>query len=184
MSEPAIMNTVRQVAVESHTGSREEARRIMQICNACRYCEGFCKVFPAMTLHRSFSDNTLDYLANLCHNCRGCYYACQYAEPHAFNVNVPKTFSELRTETWQQHAWPGFLARAFRHNGLVVALVCVLAMTAVFMGSAVLNDAAGFFRTYPDGNFKAIIPHGVMVAVAGPVFLFSLLAMAVSGYKF
>ena len=27
----------------------EEARRQIEICNACRYCEGFCSVFPAMT---------------------------------------------------------------------------------------------------------------------------------------
>jgi citrate/tricarballylate utilization protein len=23
-----------------------EVARVMQICNACRYCEGFCAVFP------------------------------------------------------------------------------------------------------------------------------------------
>ena len=33
-----------------------EARRVMEICNACRYCEGFCAVFPAMTLKREFAD--------------------------------------------------------------------------------------------------------------------------------
>ena len=26
-----------------------EVQRQMTICNACRYCEGFCAVFPAMT---------------------------------------------------------------------------------------------------------------------------------------
>ena len=31
-----------------------EVTRVMQICNACRYCEGFCAVFPAMTRRRSF----------------------------------------------------------------------------------------------------------------------------------
>ena len=25
-----------------------EARRAMEVCNACRYCEGFCAVFPAL----------------------------------------------------------------------------------------------------------------------------------------
>jgi len=25
-----------------------EAERLMTICNACRYCEGHCAVFPAM----------------------------------------------------------------------------------------------------------------------------------------
>ena len=184
--EPQGINaTINQVAEDSglHT-PREEARRIMQICNACRYCEGFCSVFPAMTKHRHFSDNTLDYLANLCHNCRGCYYACQYAEPHEFNVNVPKTFNDLRRDSWRDHAWPGFLARAFDSNGLIISLLCVLAMAAVFMGAAILNDADGFFRAYPDGNFKAVISHGAMVAVAGPTFIFSIVAMLIGGWSF
>ena len=46
-----------------------EVRRIMQICNACRYCEGFCAVFPAMERRRLFTDGDVSYLANLCHNC-------------------------------------------------------------------------------------------------------------------
>ena len=48
------------------------ARREVEICNACRYCEGFCAVFPALELRREFSAGDLSYLANLCHNCRGC----------------------------------------------------------------------------------------------------------------
>ena len=40
-----------------------EARRIMRICNACRYCEGFCAVYPAMELQQNFADQDLTYLA-------------------------------------------------------------------------------------------------------------------------
>ena len=47
-----------------------EAERLMTICNACRYCEGFCAVFPAMELRRDFPAGDLDYLANLCHELR------------------------------------------------------------------------------------------------------------------
>ena len=32
----------------------QDASRAMQVCNACRYCEGFCAVFPAMELRREF----------------------------------------------------------------------------------------------------------------------------------
>ena len=32
--------------------SVETARRQMEICNACRYCEGYCAVFPAMMRKR------------------------------------------------------------------------------------------------------------------------------------
>ena len=31
------------------TEPEAEVERVMQVCNACRYCEGFCAVFPAMT---------------------------------------------------------------------------------------------------------------------------------------
>ena len=31
-----------------------EVARVMQICNACRYCGGFCAVFPAMTRRLEF----------------------------------------------------------------------------------------------------------------------------------
>ena len=40
----------------------------MQICNACRYCEGFCAVFPAMTRRLEFGKADIHFLANLCHN--------------------------------------------------------------------------------------------------------------------
>src|ERR1700704_1594244 len=54
-----------------------EGERLMVICNACRYCEGYCAVFPAMERRLSFSAADLNYLANLCHNCAECYYSCQ-----------------------------------------------------------------------------------------------------------
>ena len=60
----------------------EEGARQMAICNACRYCEGYCAVFPAMERRLDFATGDLNYLANLCHNCGECYYACQYAPPH------------------------------------------------------------------------------------------------------
>ena len=67
----------------------KDAARQMTICNACRYCEGYCAVFPAMELRRTFTKADILYLANLCFDCRACYYACQYAPPHEFAVNVP-----------------------------------------------------------------------------------------------
>ncbi len=97
------------------------ARREMEICNACRYCEGFCAVFPAMELRREFSAGDLSYLANLCHNCRGCYYACQYSPPHEWGINVPTTLAEVRAESYAEYAWPKPLAvdvQPQRHRGL------------------------------------------------------------------
>lgn len=86
--------------------AHDETARIMQICNACRYCEGFCAVFPAMTQSREFDVADTAYLANLCHHCGACYYACQYAPPHEFGVNVPAVLAERRAETYADYAWP------------------------------------------------------------------------------
>ena len=66
----------------------KDGERQMMICNACRYCEGYCAVFPAMEQRRIFTKADLLYLANLCFDCRDCYYACQYAPPHEFGVNM------------------------------------------------------------------------------------------------
>lgn len=162
----------------------EEAQRVMQICNACRYCEGFCSVFPAMTKLRAFTKPDLDYLANLCHNCRGCYYACQYAPPHEFNVNVPQTFNKLRADTWQENAWPTFFAKAYQRNGVAVSLITAFSIALIFILSGLLSNSDDFFAARANGDFNEIIPHQIMVMVAGPVFLFSILAMAISGLNY
>src|SRR3569832_2469674 len=64
----------------------QEGQRMMSICNACRYCEGYCAVFPALERRLRFDESDLNYLAILCHNCGACYSACQYAPPHEFNL--------------------------------------------------------------------------------------------------
>jgi len=79
-----------------------EAERQMNICNACRYCEGHCAVFPAMEMRLKFTEGDLGYLANLCHDCRACYQHCQYAPPHEFAVNIPRVLSEIRTITYEE----------------------------------------------------------------------------------
>jgi citrate/tricarballylate utilization protein len=114
----------------------------MEICNACRYCEGYCAVFPAMTLRRDFSTGDLTHLANLCHSCKGCYHACQYAPPHAFGVNVPATFATLRAESYAQYAWPPAMGRLFERNGTIVSAVTVLAVTLVLLLTMALQDPA------------------------------------------
>ena len=57
-----------------------EGARQMRICNACRYCEGFCAMFPAMT-RLEFGKADIHSLANLCRICSACLHACQYAPP-------------------------------------------------------------------------------------------------------
>jgi citrate/tricarballylate utilization protein len=86
----------------------------MQICNACRYCEGFCAVFPAMTRRLEFGKADVHYLANLCHNCGACLHACQYAPPHEFAVNVPQAMAQVRGQTYADYAWPPALGALYQ----------------------------------------------------------------------
>lgn len=167
------------------TETTVEARRVMEICNACRYCEGYCAVFPEMTLHREFTSGDLTHLANLCHNCKGCYYACQYAPPHPFGVNVPQTFSVLRDESYRDYAWPMPLARAFRHNGVVVALVTAAALSLVLLLAGLLAGPGtlGHAWTGPDAFYR-VVPWAAMATVAAATSIFSIAALAIGGKKF
>jgi citrate/tricarballylate utilization protein len=151
----------------------EEARRQIEICNACRYCEGFCAVFPAMTKQKAFADGDITQLANLCHNCRGCYYACQYTEPHEFALNLPAVLAEVRVESWERLIRPQSFARMFQRNGMAVAGLLVAAIAALFWAMAALRPASG-------AGFYAYLSHGVMVAIFLPAFLAPLCLIALS----
>lgn len=163
----------------------QKSRRVMELCNACRYCEGFCAVFPAMTQRRVFSAEDIDYLANLCHNCTACYHACQYAPPHEFSINVPKVLSESRVESYQKYAWPGFMGRLFNRNGLFMSMAMAVSIALVLVLVFALQDSAVLFAEHKGaGAFYQVISHGLMVAVAGGSFLFSGLAMLVGFMRF
>jgi citrate/tricarballylate utilization protein len=163
----------------------EDARRQMSICNACRYCEGYCAVFPAMELRRTFSDGDLVYLANLCFDCRACLYACQYAPPHAFNVNVPLAFAEIRTNTYKRYTWPRALGPLLDRNlgsvlGVTVAaIVVVFAALLLFGGPSRLAQP----RVGP-GAFYEIAPYAALVLTALTVVLYALGVFVVGVVRF
>ena len=163
------------------SATQSEVARQMQVCNACRYCEGLCAVFPAMELRRVFEGSDVDYLANLCHNCGACHYDCQYAPPHPFAVNVPQAMAALREESYARFAWPGFMAPVFERNGVWIALIGALAVAGFILGFALWADPGALSAS---GNFYAVMPHDAMVAVFAPVFLFSLLALTLSLRRF
>jgi citrate/tricarballylate utilization protein len=160
----------------------EEAARLMTVCNACRYCEGLCAVFPAMELRRDFGEAELDYLANLCHGCGACYVDCQFAPPHEFNVNVPLQFARVRAESYRRYAWPRALQPLFDRNGLAVALVATAGVAAFIVGFVVRHDPAALFDT--DGDFYRLMPHAAMLALFGAVFLYAVLALAMGVLNF
>ena len=142
----------------------KEAERVLTICNACRYCEGFCAVFPAMELRRTFTSGDLKYLANLCHNCRDCYYACQYAPPHDFSLNFPQAMAQLRNETYREFAWPGLFSGLFLHNGRILAAITLLSTVLWFLAVLMLHGAGALFGEHQGpGSFYRVVPYLAMI---------------------
>jgi len=159
-----------------------EVGRQMQICNACRYCEGFCAVFPAMTRRLQFDAADAHFLANLCHQCGACLHACQYAPPHEFAVNVPRAMARVRARTYAEHAWPAPLGRLYERNGLTLALALTVGLALFLMLAAARTGS--LWGPAPAGSFYAIFPHGTMVSLFAPVFLFAVLALAIGVRRF
>ncbi len=168
------------------TEAVERARHELEVCNACRYCEGFCAVFPAVELRREFSAGDLSYLANLCHNCRGCYYACQYSPPHEWGINVPQTLATVRAESYAEYAWPAGFGQVFQRNGTLVSLLTVLTIAVVLILATLLNDPATLFaaRGATAGSFYAVIPLWAMQVVGLVTFIYALVALAMGARNF
>jgi citrate/tricarballylate utilization protein len=170
------------VALANGEAATTEAARQMQICNACRYCETFCAVFPAMTRRLDFNAGDIHYLANLCHNCGACLHACQYAPPHEFAVNVPRAMAQVRQATYTDHAWPHALGALYRRNGVTLALATAAAI-ALFL-VLLLAQRGTLFHEPLAGNFYAVFPHGFMVTLFGAAFGWSVLALGVGAVTF
>lgn len=159
-----------------------EVARQMQICNACRYCEGFCAVFPAMTRRLEFGKADIHFMANLCHNCGACLHACQYAPPHEFAVNVPQAMARVRGQTYADYAWPPTLGLLYKRNGLTLCLALAAGL-ALFLGLALAVNGTLWGGTVT-GNFYSVFPHNLLVGLFAPVFLFSCLALGMGVRRF
>lgn len=184
----ALMRTAREDgAVPPHGGRgmtvhETEVERLLTICNACRYCEGFCAVFPAMTRRLAFNKADINYLANLCHNCSACYHACQYAPPHEFTVNVPQAMARVRLDTYVEYAWPAAFGALYKRNGVTVAMATAFGL-ALFLLLAITRNG-GLFSSVLNGNFYAIFPHGLMANLFGAVFAFAVVALGIGITRF
>jgi citrate/tricarballylate utilization protein len=170
-----------------------KAEHEMVVCNACRYCEAYCPVFQAMEQRVTFSPGDLTYLANLCHNCGECLYACQYAPPHEFGIDVPRTLSKLRVESYESFGWPSFAAVAYRRPwAITLAAVAIGALVlSGFAGRAFTarQVAAADFRAFTarqvaTADFYAVMSHGTMVTIFGVAGLFAILALGIGHRRF
>jgi len=164
------------------TTDEAEVARTLQICNACRYCEGFCAVFPAMTRRLDFPKADIHYLANLCHNCGACYHACQYAPPHEFAVNIPQAMAKVRVQTYGDFAFPAVLGGLYRRAGMTVALALAGGLALFLL--MVLAMRGSLWHAPLAGNFYAIFPHNLLAAMFGAVFLCAVVALGIGVTRF
>lgn len=164
------------------TAPEAEVARQLQICNACRYCEGFCAVFPAMTRRLEFGKADIHFLANLCHNCGACLHACQYAPPHEFAVNVPQAMATVRGQTYVDYAWPPALGRLYQRNGLTLSLAVAAALALFLLLALAFNGT--LWGGQAQGGFYALFPHNLLVGLFAPVFLWAVLALGLGVRRF
>ncbi len=158
-----------------------DLRRSCVVCNSCRYCEGLCATFPAMEKYRDFKKSDLDYLANLCHQCSECFYDCQYAPPHEFNVSLPAQFARARKESYKDYAYPRIFSKAFERNATLSTAVLVLVLFLGFILAQILGDSKDIAI---DGNFYYVIPYHYMVYTFSITAILVCLVLCLSVIKY
>ena len=180
------MQQANQEASRHSSSLFAEAERQLNICNSCRYCEGYCAVFPAMERLATFSDGGITHLANLCHDCRDCYYACMYSPPHAFAINPPQIFSEIRRTTYDgklgssiEH-WPSRFRGWRPVTAVIVVAAVIIAALSVLTGNK--------HSLWPHANGPAspysVISYGAILVVTLIPFLASVYLMLRSAARY
>lgn len=159
-----------------------EAERQLNVCNSCRYCAGYCPVWPALELRTTLTQGDITHLANLCHDCRDCFSACMYTAPHEFDLNPPKVFTHLREETYRRYVWPrkvpGWMSGWRAVIGWFLLICVLLAALSYLTTGRVLSAGAS------PGSPYEIIPHVLIVAVAAApsIWAIGVLALAILSY--
>jgi citrate/tricarballylate utilization protein len=126
----------------------------------------------------------MNYLANLCHNCTECFHACQYAPPHEFAVNVPRTLAQIRVRSYQQYCWPRPLAAAFRLHGVATVLGLALVLIGIMLGSSQLIEHRTLLMPGEGGSPYSVVSHDVLVGTFGAVSLLVLIALVVGVVRY
>jgi citrate/tricarballylate utilization protein len=165
-----------------------EAERQLNICNACRYCEGYCAVFPALERRNLLTPGDMSHLANLCHDCRACFYACMYAPPHEFGINPPEILSELRSRSWAEDMPPGRFSRFTRGQARIRAsvLAACAAVIGLIAGLAAVTEGIGALWRPHRGAASAyqVISYPVLLTVMAVPFVWSIAVFLRAGLRY
>ena len=163
-----------------------EGKRQLDICNSCRYCEGYCAVFPSLERRVDLTKADMVQMANLCHDCRECFYACMYAPPHEFGVNPPQLFAQIR----RQHAdeLSSFSIGVARHergplaSGVIFSLVALIVVVA--LSGATVGLSHLFSRHAIAASPYSVVSYWAIITVGSASLLLGLLLMAIQARRF
>jgi citrate/tricarballylate utilization protein len=111
----------------------DEAARQLQLCNACRYCEGYCAVWEALDRRNEVGRNDVLYFSSLCHDCGQCFTVCPFTEPHEYDLNIPKALGSVRLDSYSANIRPGFMTKLIEFSSIATSIVIALSMTAMFL---------------------------------------------------
>ena len=162
-------------------GIYDEARRQLSICNACRYCEGYCAVWDEIENMNVFTNSNVQHLSNLCHDCRECFTVCPYTDPHEFSLNIPKLFSIVRYDSYNDHIKPSFMKKAFRNQSpLWISVIGVTLLLSFIL--EFINTSGNLFAPISISNMGAIIPDIEFKFFSFVLYAYLLIMWSYEGY--
>ena len=159
----------------------DDAKWQLGICNSCRYCAGYCPVWPALERRVDLKPADVTHLANLCHDCRDCYLACMYTPPHEFNVNPPKMFAAERTATYERFIWPAARLRGVSAPATVGSAVIVMAALLAVLSVCSVGGGA---LTSGTGSVYGVIRHDLLLVLVGAPAVYSMLVLAAAAARY
>ena len=162
-----------------HTNT-EEAVRQLTICNACRYCEGFCAVWDAIEMREKITMQDAYYLSNLCHDCRDCYSVCPYNDPHPFKLNIPQVMEKVRLESYVEHTFPKFMRKAFDHPAIYSTATAIL----ITSFSLLFAYYTGGLSAFTSGRLGEIIPPDVYRYITIFLYSYTVVLWSTEGYLY
>jgi citrate/tricarballylate utilization protein len=160
--------------------------RQLGVCNACRYCEGFCATFgAAQTRAPDGGPADFAYLANLCHDCRMCFDACMFVPPHEFAINIPEAMARTRAQTYERYAVPALFAQAVRNPVAAAGVSSAIAVAALFVIVALVSGPNVFATSlHGPGAFYRVLPYAAMLGGALALGVYAIACMAAGAVRF
>jgi citrate/tricarballylate utilization protein len=162
-----------------------EAQRQLTICNSCRYCEGYCAVFPALERLTNITEGKTLFLANLCHDCRACHQACMFTLPHEFAINIPVVLSQVRAEAYSRYSWPRVFRVLLRHAGVSTVGLAIGGLLLVLLVVVLAGNPAHYFDVDRNpGSFYRVVPYLVLAISGVTATAYMVTAMALGATQF